>query len=110
MKRILIFKDGIIRGDIKRDIIDIFPETEHSFKQRKTFDEYYYDNTEVEIDLDKNIIIPIKGPFTKEQLIDTLAKYWKYDDGVSKTSRKTFKGTFDDFKKEIEGKMQGARF
>jgi hypothetical protein len=53
MKRILIFKDGIIRGDIKRDIIDIFPETEHSFKQRKTFDEYYYDNTEVEIDLDK---------------------------------------------------------
>lgn len=58
----------------------------------------------IEIDLDKNIIIPIKEPFTKEGLIDTLAKYWKYDDGETKTSHKTFKGTLDDFKKEIEGK------
>jgi NADP-dependent 3-hydroxy acid dehydrogenase YdfG len=58
----------------------------------------------IEIDLDKNIIIPIKEPFTKEQLIDTLAAYWGYDKGETITSRKTFKGTFDDFKKEIEGK------
>lgn len=53
MKRLLTFKDGIIRGDIVRDIIEVFPETKHSFRQRKTFDEYYYDNTEVEIDLEK---------------------------------------------------------
>jgi hypothetical protein len=58
----------------------------------------------IEIDLDKNIIIPIKEPFTKEQLIDTLAAYWGYDKGETITSRKTFKGNLEQFKKDFEGK------
>jgi hypothetical protein len=58
----------------------------------------------IEIDLDKNIIIPIKEPFTKEQLIDTLAKYWKYDDGEMVTTRQSFKGNLEQFKKDFEGK------
>ena len=58
----------------------------------------------IEIDLDRNIVIPINEPFSKEQLINTLAEYWEYDKGEEKTSRKEFKGTLEDFKKEFEGK------
>ena len=58
----------------------------------------------IEIDLEKNIVIPINEPFSKEQLINTLAEYWGYEKGEEKTNRKEFKGSFDDFKKAFEGK------
>ena len=58
----------------------------------------------IEIDLEKNIVIPINEPFSKEQLINTLAEYWEYDKGEEKTNRKEFKGSFEEFKKEFEGK------
>lgn len=58
----------------------------------------------IEIDLEKNIVIPINEPFSKEQLINTLAEYWGYEKGEEKTNRKEFKGSFEDFKKEFEGK------
>jgi hypothetical protein len=57
----------------------------------------------IEIDLDKNIIIPIKEPFNKEHLIEILATYWGYDKGEKVTSRKSFKGTLEKFQKEFEG-------
>lgn len=51
MERNLIFKDGgIIFGEDMRDILKIFPKLEPSFKQRKSYDEYYYTETKVEIE------------------------------------------------------------
>ena len=58
----------------------------------------------IEIDLEKNIVIPINEPFSKEQLINTLADYWQYDKGEEKVLRKEFKGSFEDFIKEFDGK------
>lgn len=52
MKRTLEL-EGIIIGELMRDIIKIFPETKDSFRQRKTYDEYYYDETVVEVDLER---------------------------------------------------------
>lgn len=58
MIRFLNFKrnghlDGIISGDDMRDIIEVFPELKDSFKQRKSFDEYYFDSKEVFIDIER---------------------------------------------------------
>jgi len=58
MIRFLSFKrnghlDGIISGDVMRDIIEVFPELKDSFKQRKSFDEYYFDSKEVFIDIER---------------------------------------------------------
>ena len=53
MERILIFEDGIIQGDIVREIKSIFPETIDSFRQRKSYDEYYYVETNVNVDINK---------------------------------------------------------
>lgn len=52
MKKKLLFEDGIIDGDKVRDIIKVIPSIENSFKQRKQYDEYYYDNTEIEVTID----------------------------------------------------------
>ena len=52
MKRTLQL-DGIVTGNFMRDVIEIFPETKNSFRQRKTYDEYYYDETVVEVDLER---------------------------------------------------------
>jgi hypothetical protein len=53
MKRNLVFDEGIISGDKIREIQSVFPETSNTFRQRKSFDEYYWDETTVEIDLIK---------------------------------------------------------
>lgn len=52
MKRTLKIKDNIISGDIVRDIIKIFPNIESKFTQRKQYDEYYYDSSEIEFTLE----------------------------------------------------------
>jgi hypothetical protein len=57
MIRRLEFKDGIIPGDIVRDMIKIFYDDgiDVAFQQRKSFDEYYWDRGKlnVELSLDK---------------------------------------------------------
>ena len=57
MKRILNLEQGIIDGDSVRGILKVFPEIESRFKQRKWYDEYYYDGVyiewTVELTLDK---------------------------------------------------------
>jgi hypothetical protein len=53
MNRELIFNDGIIDGDAVREVKSVFPELKNSFRQRKTYDEYYYEKTEVIISLDR---------------------------------------------------------
>lgn len=45
-------EQGIICGDTVRDILEVFPEIENRFRQRKTYDEYYFDGTTVELSVD----------------------------------------------------------
>jgi hypothetical protein len=52
MKRILHLEQGIIGGDTVRDILRVFPEIENRFRQRKTYDEYYFDEATVELTID----------------------------------------------------------
>lgn len=51
MIRTLEFEDNIIGGEIMRDIVDIFPQLEAQFTQRKSFDEFYFTPTQVELTL-----------------------------------------------------------
>lgn len=53
MFRTLRIKDGIIGGDKVRRILEVFPEIETKFTQRKTYDEYYYNETKVELSIQK---------------------------------------------------------
>lgn len=50
-ERILNFESGIIEGEIVRDIQSVFKELNESFKQRKSYDEYYYTNTKVSLSM-----------------------------------------------------------
>ena len=56
MNRNLVLK-GIVEGDVMRDLQGVFPEIENSFLQRKTYDEYYYSETKVEMTIDKLSIL-----------------------------------------------------
>jgi hypothetical protein len=53
MKRNIRFSDGVIGGVEKEMIVEILPQLEGSFRQRKTHFEYYFDDTEVEITLEQ---------------------------------------------------------
>jgi len=53
MKRILNLEQGIICGDTVRDILEVFSEIESRFRQRKTYDEYYFDGATVELTIEK---------------------------------------------------------
>ncbi len=52
MKQILILRDGITAGDQVRTILEIFPYIKESFRQRKTYDEYYFDGSTVELTIE----------------------------------------------------------
>ncbi|MFW6220029.1 MAG: hypothetical protein ACOC33_04240 [bacterium] len=52
MKRKLQLLMGIIPGDMVRDILEVFPQIEDKFRQRKTYDEYYFDDTQVELTIE----------------------------------------------------------
>jgi hypothetical protein len=58
----------------------------------------------IQIDLEKNIVVPIKEPFNKEQLVNTLAEYWGYEKGEEKVVRKEYLGTLEDFENIFVGK------
>ena len=53
MKRIIQFKDGIIGGVVAQEVLTILPQLESSFTQRKTYFEYYFKATEVELTLEQ---------------------------------------------------------
>lgn len=52
MKRIVRFNQGIISEYDKDALVDILPQLESSFRQRKQYFEYYFDNTEVDLSLE----------------------------------------------------------
>jgi hypothetical protein len=51
MKRTIVINEGVIMGEYKKSIIEILPQLETSFKQRKQYFEYYFDETQIEITL-----------------------------------------------------------
>ncbi len=53
MLRILTLEQGIVGGDTVRDILEVFPEIENRFRQRKTYDEFYFDGSTVELTIEK---------------------------------------------------------
>jgi hypothetical protein len=53
MKRNIRFRDGIICGDDKVSIVEILPQLKNSFTQRKTYFEYYFEDTVVELTLEQ---------------------------------------------------------
>jgi len=52
MKRRIVFNQGIIGGEEAYTLIDILPQLEKSFTQRKHFHEYYFTPIEVELSLE----------------------------------------------------------
>lgn len=53
----------------------------------------------ITVDLNKNLIIPIKEPFNKKELAHFVADHFEYDKGEKIVENKLFEGTFDDFQK-----------
>lgn len=53
MKRIIVINEGVIMGEYKKSIVEILPQLETSFRQRKQYFEYYFDETQIEITLDQ---------------------------------------------------------
>ena len=51
MIRVLEHKEGVISGDDARDILQVFPNLEDRFTQRKSYDEYYFAGVEIEVDI-----------------------------------------------------------
>lgn len=53
MKRTIRFTDGIIGGEVMEAVVEILPKLEGSFRQRKEFFEYYFDEIEIDITLEQ---------------------------------------------------------
>lgn len=53
MDRQIIFKDSLVDGEVMREILEIFPETKSNFRQRKHYDEYYFDAMIVNISINQ---------------------------------------------------------
>lgn len=53
MKRLIRFNQGVIGGYDKEKLVEILPQLESSFRQRKQYFEYYFDDTEVELSLEE---------------------------------------------------------
>lgn len=70
MKRLINLKNGVIYGTDKESIVSILPQLEKSFRQRKEFFEYYFDEIEIEITLEQ--LNNLSHEFTIEISYDTL--------------------------------------
>jgi len=53
MRKIIKFNQGVIAGYDARALIEIIPEVELQFTQRKQYDEYYFEPIEVELNIDQ---------------------------------------------------------
>lgn len=47
------FNQGVIAGYEVRDLLEVFPELENNFEQRKQYDEYYFNKGKVQLDINK---------------------------------------------------------
>ena len=53
MKRTIEINEGIIMGYDVDNIIDLIPQLKDSFRQRQKFNEYYFDEIEIDITMDQ---------------------------------------------------------
>ena len=53
MKRNIRFRDGVIGGIEKVNIVDILPQLKSSFTQRKTHFEFFFTETVIELTLEQ---------------------------------------------------------
>jgi hypothetical protein len=53
MKKNIKFDQGVIEGTEVRMVLEIFSELENSFTQRKTFDEFFFTSTSIEVSMEK---------------------------------------------------------
>jgi len=51
MKLTLELPNGIVEGDVVRELSSVWEDLEKSFRQRKKYDEYYYDETQVNLNM-----------------------------------------------------------
>lgn len=75
MKRTIKINQGIIGGYETDTIIEILPQLKDSFRQRKTYYEYYFDETELELTLE-----------TLDELSDKFTIVLDYEDLTIKVS------------------------
>ena len=75
MKRTIRISQGIIAGYEADAIIEILPQLKDSFRQRKTYHEYYFDEVEVELTLE-----------TLDKLSDKFTIVLDYEDLTIKVS------------------------
>jgi hypothetical protein len=52
MRRTIMFSTAIVSGYDKEAVVDILPELEEHFTQRKTYNEYYFRDTMIDLDLE----------------------------------------------------------
>lgn len=60
-----------------------------------------------QIDLDKNLVIPLPDGFTKQELAIISATYSNYIDKIDQYNTHTFVGTQEEFEKQIENRIPG---
>ena len=63
-----------------------------------------------EIDIDKNLIIPIPQGMSKEQLALMVANHFNYQSEIEKVAPKEFKGAAEDFTELMKAKILGKDF
>ena len=52
MKKTINLMQPVISGSVVRELIEIIPDLKDSFTQRKEYDEYYFEEKEIDISLD----------------------------------------------------------
>jgi hypothetical protein len=52
MKRTIMFSTAIVSGYDKEVVVGILPEIEDHFTQRKSYNEYYFRDTIIDLDLE----------------------------------------------------------
>jgi len=70
MIRIIEFRDYLVSGDDMRLFLEIFKGRENQFRPRKTYDEYYF--TEFKVKVDLNVLETLSNNFTLEITSNTL--------------------------------------
>jgi hypothetical protein len=53
MKRTIEINDSVIAGWDMENIVNIIPQLKDSFRQCKEFNEYYFDETEVDVNMEQ---------------------------------------------------------
>jgi len=53
MKRTIEINDSVVAGWEMENIVNIIPQLKDSFRQRKHFNEYYFTETEVDINMEQ---------------------------------------------------------